>query len=270
MNIVITGATGGIGKALARAYAQDTSKQIIAMGRKQKIGSSLEKESPNIKFLAADLSTSEGIESGLAGIKEDFPQVDVLIHAAGGMVKNQHFTQDGIELTFAIQFLARLEITSGLIALLSKSPQAKVLSIAGGGAIKEEFNDTLLEKTSKYNPLKSLKNTSVANDMLTSYLSKTHPRIAFYNYGPGLVISPHQKKMPLPMRLMANTVGRLFAISIAQAVTDIQQILGENSEDIFFRRYVKKEAWGDHLANMESIDQLIHYSQQLIEQRKSI
>ncbi|MEO1654609.1 MAG: hypothetical protein AAFU64_13775, partial [Bacteroidota bacterium] len=139
-----------------------------------------------------------------------------------------------------------------------------------GGSIKEEFNYELLEKTSKYNPLKSLKNTSVANDMLVSYLSKTHPRISFYNYGPGLVISPHQKKMPLPMRMMANTVGRLFAISIAQVVADIQQILRENTEAIFFRRYVKKEEWGDHLVNKESIDQLIHYSQQLIEQRKSL
>lgn len=86
-NILITGATSGIGLACAEQAAKQGVNLILLGRRKEKLAQlceSLEKRF-NIKcvFIAADIRDLEAIKIGVNQLPENFSQIDVLINNAG-------------------------------------------------------------------------------------------------------------------------------------------------------------------------------------------
>jgi NADP-dependent 3-hydroxy acid dehydrogenase YdfG len=83
---VITGASGGIGGATARALAA-RGMSICLTGRDeerlQDAASVIRPQAAQVFIHRADLSTDEGIRSLVARVGSDIPRIDVLVHAAG-------------------------------------------------------------------------------------------------------------------------------------------------------------------------------------------
>jgi NAD(P)-dependent dehydrogenase (short-subunit alcohol dehydrogenase family) len=56
-------------------------------------------------------------------IRETFDRLDVLVHCAGNLFPRQRtLTDDGLELSFAIQYMARFVLTNELLDLLRTAP----------------------------------------------------------------------------------------------------------------------------------------------------
>jgi len=85
-NIVVTGATAGIGWETARRYI-DAGGNVIAVARNQEKGKELERYAVSAKgscaFFACDFQKPDSIESLGAEILERFPRIDILINCAG-------------------------------------------------------------------------------------------------------------------------------------------------------------------------------------------
>lgn len=86
LTVVITGAAGGIGRSLSRAYAENGASVLMTdlPGEKgEALARSLEQEGGRTKFFGADLSHPASAASIMAAAEEAFGGVDILINNAG-------------------------------------------------------------------------------------------------------------------------------------------------------------------------------------------
>lgn len=85
--IVITGATGVLGRAMVRHFAEEGAKVVI-LGRNEQVGNQLADEAVNAGgtavFYTTNVLDKERLEQNYADIMERFGRIDVLINGAGG------------------------------------------------------------------------------------------------------------------------------------------------------------------------------------------
>jgi len=229
-NVVITGGTDGIGKAAAMQLAK-LGVRLLLIGRSAHKGEAAVAEIKRISgnnevtYLQADLSLVKNVQRAAEQIRETFDRLDVLVHCAGNLFPRQRtLTDDGLELSFAIQYMARFVLTNELLDLLRTAPAPQVLGVMGGGTISGHVDFENLQGEKSYGFVEAIKTTSRACDLLTFEQIARYPEIIFYNYGPGLVRSGQIVNNPV-MRLFFNTVGRLFSRSAEQAANDIVALL---------------------------------------------
>jgi len=80
--ILITGATGGIGKALVKKFVS-LEGNVLATGTKTEKLNALKKEFPNINILKFDISDHSKIEEFIENTSSQLSGLDVLINNAG-------------------------------------------------------------------------------------------------------------------------------------------------------------------------------------------
>ena len=83
---VVTGASGGIGRATARALAARGMSVCVTgrdVGRLQDVAKEIGPLAPQVLVHSADLATDEGIRGLAARVAADARRIDVLVHAAG-------------------------------------------------------------------------------------------------------------------------------------------------------------------------------------------
>jgi 3-oxoacyl-[acyl-carrier protein] reductase len=86
--VLITGASGGIGRAIAKKFSQDKAKialNDIAQAEEglKSLVEELKKMGSQVKYFLADISKYEEVEKMVEGIKKDFGRLDVLVNNAG-------------------------------------------------------------------------------------------------------------------------------------------------------------------------------------------
>ena len=79
--IVITGATGVLGQAMVRHFAEEGAKVVI-LGRNKQVGN--QKAGGTAVFYTTDVLDKARLEQNYADIMERFGRIDVLINGAGG------------------------------------------------------------------------------------------------------------------------------------------------------------------------------------------
>ena len=85
--ILITGATGGIGKALVKKFAS-LEGSVLATGTKTEKLEALKKEFSNINILKFDISDHSKIEEFVENVSSQLSGLDVLVNNAGINVDN--------------------------------------------------------------------------------------------------------------------------------------------------------------------------------------
>ena len=80
--ILITGATGGIGKALVKKFVS-LDGNVLATGTKTEKLDELKKEFPNINILKFDISDHSKIEEFIENVSSQLTGLDILINNAG-------------------------------------------------------------------------------------------------------------------------------------------------------------------------------------------
>ncbi len=123
---VVTGATSGIGNAIARALASAGSR-VACIGRDpnrlQQTLHALESQTPGAKAFQIDLTAEGCIDSLAAGLKADFGRVDILVHSSG--IMQQGSVEEAPAADFDAQYAANLRapyvLTQTLLPLLKSS-----------------------------------------------------------------------------------------------------------------------------------------------------
>ena len=80
--ILVTGATGGIGKALVKKFVS-LEGTVLATGTKSEKLDILKKEFPNINVLKFDISDHSKIEEFIENVSSQLVGLDVLVNNAG-------------------------------------------------------------------------------------------------------------------------------------------------------------------------------------------
>jgi NAD(P)-dependent dehydrogenase (short-subunit alcohol dehydrogenase family) len=136
--ILITGGTGGIGKATAMRLAK-LGGTVIIVGRNESRGNAavadITRESGNdsIQFMAADLSSQQNIRELAKTFVAKFTRLDVLINNVGGPYGQRRETADGIETTLAINHLCPFLLTLLLLPVLRVSAPSRIVNVNSEG-----------------------------------------------------------------------------------------------------------------------------------------
>lgn len=133
--ILVTGSTDGIGKETALELASRGAEVILHGRNTEKIRAvqrELEEKTGSGKpdFLLADFSDMDQIRTMGDEISSRYTRLSVLINNAGTFQKTRKLTKDGIELTFAVNYLAPFLITNLLVPLLRKNAPSRIVSVA--------------------------------------------------------------------------------------------------------------------------------------------
>lgn len=130
---LVTGATDGIGKAAATAFAKGGATLTVVGRNKEKtekVVTELKATSgnDNIDYLLCDLSRVANVKHLAESFKAHHDRLDVLVNNAGATFKQPVLGPDGYELTFALNHLSYFELTTSLLDLIRKTPDARVIS----------------------------------------------------------------------------------------------------------------------------------------------
>jgi NAD(P)-dependent dehydrogenase (short-subunit alcohol dehydrogenase family) len=153
LTILITGATDGLGRYLAGQLAS-SGAHVIIHGRsadrarrvREELGSGTGDRPADI--VLADLADLRQVDQLANDVRQRFERLDVLVNNAGigagppGAPRLQ--SADGIELRFAVNYLAGYHLTRQLTPLLTAAP-ARVVNVASAGQHPIDFADPILE-----------------------------------------------------------------------------------------------------------------------------
>jgi dehydrogenase/reductase SDR family protein 12 len=136
-NILITGATSGIGAAAARSLGR-LGANLIVVARNEKKAQHFSEllvsegcQPPRIEI--ADLSLMHDVQNLIRRLMERGEPIHVLINNAGALFNQRVVTAEGIEQSFATLLLSPYMLTEGLKPLLEKAGGARVINVTSGG-----------------------------------------------------------------------------------------------------------------------------------------
>ena len=153
--ILITGATSGLGLALAQALAEKGAT-VLLHGRDNKRGKAIldeisqETGNGKLHFYCADLASLRQASELARQVAAERPRLDVLVNnAAVGFGKDsskREMSQDGYELRFAVNYLAPHLLVQGLLPKLKASAPARIVNVASVGQAPLNFEDIMSER----------------------------------------------------------------------------------------------------------------------------
>lgn len=132
--ILITGSTDGIGKATSIELSS-RGADVILHGRNTRKGREVQRElkektgGARPDLVIADLSNQDQIRQMAADVSSHYTRLDVLINNAGTFEKVRRLTRDGMEMTFAVNYLAPFLLTHLLYPLLRKSAPSRIVTV---------------------------------------------------------------------------------------------------------------------------------------------
>ena len=146
-NIVITGASKGMGKAMAEIFAADGVNLFLCARNNQQLQQTASQiqvafPSTSVFHFAADLSEKAGA-SGFAGtIMKQFQQVDVLINNAGQFIPGSiHNEEDGVlEKMLGINLYSAYHLTRALLPAMIEKKQGHIFNICSIASLKAYDN----------------------------------------------------------------------------------------------------------------------------------
>jgi NAD(P)-dependent dehydrogenase (short-subunit alcohol dehydrogenase family) len=191
---LITGATDGIGKATALALVQ-SGAVVILHGRdpEKTAGAVAEIQSATgsakLHMVIADFASLDEVAALAEQVKSDFGQLNVLINNAGQLNDQRLLSQDGFELTFAVNHLAPFLLTQKLLPVLKANAPARIVKVSssamGGGVI--DLAD--LQSERHFDGWQAYANTKLANVLFSNVLAEqlTGSGVVSNSLCPGLI-----------------------------------------------------------------------------------
>jgi NAD(P)-dependent dehydrogenase (short-subunit alcohol dehydrogenase family) len=176
-SVLVTGGTGGIGRATAIGLAALGARVAITgrdQARTEAAAAAIRAApgSPAVDAFAADLSAQAGVRRLAALVLDSYPRLDVLVNNVGGFWAHRHLTADSLERTFALNHLAPFLLTSLLLDRLTASAPARIVTVSSGAHARGRIDFGDLQGERDYSGQRAYSQSKLANVMFTYELAR--------------------------------------------------------------------------------------------------
>jgi hypothetical protein len=228
--ILITGGANGLGKGVAMHYLKK-GERVIAVGSSKDNGDIFSNEAQQLGaaerafYIQADLSLVKENQRVVEEVKERFQSIDVLIFCSSKHSKAYTETQEGLELTFALDYLSRFILGYGLKECLEKTDCPVILNVCGSG-MKGTVNWSDLQHKNSFDALKVMMHGSRLNDLSGVAFSQNDiiGKVRYIMYNPWAVQTPGMMKA-LRNKPFMRLFFKMIAKSVNQAALIITKLL---------------------------------------------
>ncbi len=191
--LAVTGANGGIGFAVASAWAKKNA-DIWMLCRSRERGEAAREKlatlgTGQVHLAIVDLAKPETIDAFARSAAP--PVLDGLVHNAGALVHERRDVAQDIEETCACHVVGPQRLTRALLPALERAAEARVVYVASGGMYAERLVvDYLLHPPSPFDGVRAYARAKRAQVVLTERWSQETDRVQFYAMHPGWVDTP--------------------------------------------------------------------------------
>ncbi|HEY8681523.1 MAG TPA: SDR family oxidoreductase [Candidatus Dormibacteraeota bacterium] len=194
--VLLTGATNGIGLAAAVELARRGANLAIVARSREKAEEAVRRikaatPAANVDVLEADLASQASVRQLAAEALERYPKLDVLVNNAGAINTRKQLTDDGIELTWAVNHLAPFLLTTLLEDRLKASAPSRVITTSSDAhqGAHIPFDDLNAERSYGLQGFERYGQTKLANILFTLELARRleGTGVTAYCLHPGLV-----------------------------------------------------------------------------------
>jgi 3-oxoacyl-[acyl-carrier protein] reductase len=204
--VLVTGASKGLGKAIAEAFAAEGSRMALTarnQGELEQIVQEIQQRGGQAIALAADLTNANAVNPLVAETIAHFGTVHVLVNNAGSIGRFAAFEElsdDDWENLFNINLLSAVRITRAVLPAMRKQHWGRIINMASESGIQPD------PQMPHYNASKA------AMINLTKSLSKAYAKDGILVN----TVSPAFIKTPLVERMLAD-LAKAKRITVQQA-----------------------------------------------------
>ncbi|MBN1978270.1 MAG: SDR family oxidoreductase [Anaerolineae bacterium] len=196
---LVTGGASGIGAATARALAQRGAVVVLVDRAREKGAATADQirqqtGNPAVEFMLADLSAQEEVRRLAQEFKRRYQRLDVLVNNAGAIFPRRQESVDGIEMTFALNYLGYFLLTNLLLDTLKTSAPARIVNVSSRSHARAQINFDDLQSRAGYRGLQAYAHSKLAIVLFTYELARRlegtgvtanalHPGLVATNFG---------------------------------------------------------------------------------------
>lgn len=135
MNVIITGASRGIGFETAQLFLKN-DHQVFCLTRNTESLEAL--EYPNLQIISTDLTSTESIDNAVEIIKSKVNCIDIVIHNAGSIINKpfEKIDYQELEIVYKVNVFAPFYLTQQLLHLLGRHSKAHIVNISSMGGFQ--------------------------------------------------------------------------------------------------------------------------------------
>lgn len=220
---LVTGATSGIGRALAERLAA-AGLTVGLVGRDRRRAQAARDEivratgNDRVDFLVGDLADMSSVRD-LAQIAEQiYPTLDVLVNCAGVYTRARTVTRDGFESMFATNVLGPFLLTNLLLPNLRAAGTARILVVSAPSTTKLDFDD--LQSERRFRSLSAFGASKAADLLFTFELARRldGTGVTANAVHPGLVRTSLMSGAPAPLRWAIRPFSRPADVAVQSIV----------------------------------------------------
>jgi len=246
--VLITGGTGGIGRATALGLAE-MGANVAITGRDAARADDAAREirsatGMQVDVFVVDHSAQADVRRLADEVLDRLPRLDVLVNNVGGYWNTRHLTTDGLERTFAVNHLSAFLLTNLLLARLQECNHARVVTVASHahaqGSI--DFDDLQCERS--YSGARAYNQSKLASVLFTYELAKRlrGTTVTSNAVHPGVVNTSFGAEDPGRTQRLLVPVLRPFMKSAEQgAATSIHVASAPQLQDVTGRYFTNSQ-----------------------------
>ena len=258
---LVTGGTGGIGRATAAGLAALGARVGITgrdKARTQAAATEIVRESgnPAVDAFAADMSCQAEIRALAIAVRSAYPRLDVLVNNVGGFWATRHVTADGLERTFAVNHLAPFLLTGLVLDRLKDSAPARIVTVSSNvqAAGRLNFDDLQGERT--YSGQRAYSQSKLANVVFTYELARRleGTGVTATALHPGLVRTSFSAEDPSRLSKVMIPLLRPFMKAPARgAATSIYLASAPEAEGVTGRYFTNRRPKTSSMASYDTV-----------------
>jgi retinol dehydrogenase 14 len=226
--VLITGATSGIGLEASVELARMGANLVMVGRDPQKTARSVEhvrarSQSTTVDSLLSDLASQRQVRALAEAFKAGHDHLDVLVNNAGSVSTSRKLTEDGIESTFAVNYLSAFLLTNLLLDRLRAGAPSRIVMVSSAGHYggSMDFDDLGFEHG--YQIMRAYSRSKLAQVLFTRELARRlrGSGVTVNALHPGAVATNIWSGAPAFTRPFFAVAKRLFMLSPAQGARTI-------------------------------------------------